>query len=140
MSTSENLPNLSLRPLHSSGVNFTHWIRAILASNPFYLLSAALLLMGINRLSIDPNFLAGEEAKLAFNFSALQVYELLLVFVAILLARRQTWYHCTLLAALENMLVLVPFVLVTQAYLIGRGMAAIICLAGSVLAIIRVAC
>jgi hypothetical protein len=34
-----------------------YWPRRILAGNPFYLISAALLLFGINRLSIDPGFL-----------------------------------------------------------------------------------
>src|SRR4051794_39163236 len=73
------------------------WIGKFLARNPFYLVSAALLLFGINRLSIDPNFLGAEEPKLAFNFAALQLYEFLLVFVAIVLGLRRVWYDSTLL-------------------------------------------
>ncbi len=116
-----------------------YWMRKVLAGNPFYLLSAAMLLLGVNRLSVDPDFLGAEEAKLAFNFSALQVYELLLVFVGIILARRRIWYDSTLLIGLENMLVLVPFILVTQALLIGRGVAASLCIIGSLMAVLRVA-
>jgi len=49
-----------------------HWARRFLAGNPLYLISAALLLFGVNRLSVDPNFLGAELAKLIFNFSALE--------------------------------------------------------------------
>jgi len=101
-----------------------HWGRRFLARNPFFLVSAALLLFGINRLSIDPTFLGAEEPKLAFNFAALQLYEILVIFVAILLSLRKVWYDSTLLVVLENMFVLVPFILVTQAILIGKGLAA----------------
>jgi hypothetical protein len=113
------------------------WLRWIIAGNPFYPLSAALLLFGINRLSIDPTFLAAEEDKLLFNFSALELYEILLVSVALLLARRHIRYDSTLLVVIENGLVLVPFVLITQAVLIGRGMAALFCGAAAVLAVMR---
>ena len=131
--------NISLRSLHSFSVNLPRWLRLVLAGNPFYLLSAALLLFGINRLSVDPEFLGEELHKLAFNFSALQIYEILLVLVAIMLARRRIWYDSTLLVGLENMLVLVPFILVTQALLIGRGTALAVCGAGSLMAVLRFA-
>src|SRR5258705_7690670 len=98
----------------------TRWLRWIIARNPFYLLSAALLLFGVNRLSIDPGFIPGEESNLVFNFCALQVYEFLLVLVAIFLARRLIWYDSTLLIAIENGLVLVPCLLITHGTLIGR--------------------
>jgi hypothetical protein len=65
------------------------WLRWIVARNPLYPLSAALLLFGINRLSTDPTFLPVEEANLFFNFSALEFYELMLVGVALLLAVAQ---------------------------------------------------
>jgi len=99
---------------------FSHWAKRLLACNPFYLASAALLLFGIYRVSGDPNFLHGETAHLAFNFTSLQLYELLLAGAAILLARRCIWYDATLLVALENLLVLVPFILVSQAALINQ--------------------
>jgi hypothetical protein len=113
------------------------WVRQFLARNPFYLVSAALLLFGINRLSVDPTFLTGEEPKLAFNFAALQLYEILVVFVAILLGVRRVWYDSTLLVVLENMFLLVPFILVTQAILIGKGLAAALCVGGTLFAVAR---
>ena len=67
---------------------FVWWLRRFLACNPFYLVSAALLLYGVYRVSVDPNFLSRETAQLAFNFSSLQLYEALLVITAIVLARR----------------------------------------------------
>ena len=115
------------------------WLRWIVARNPLYPLSAALLLFGINRLSIDPTFLAVEEAKLFFNFSALEFYEIMLVGVALLLAHRRIHYDATLLTIIENGLVFVPFVLVTQAVLIGRDLAALLCGAAAVLAGVRFA-
>ncbi|HEU0008453.1 MAG TPA: hypothetical protein VFT34_01410 [Verrucomicrobiae bacterium] len=113
------------------------WGRWLLAGNPCYLVSAALLLFGINRLAVDPEFLKAEGAKLGFNFSALQVYELLVVGVAILLARRRVWYDSTLLVVIENLLVLVPFILITQAVLIGPEYAAALCGAAALLALAR---
>ena len=115
----------------------SEWIGKFLARNPFYLVSAALLLFGINRLSIDPNFLGAEEPKLAFNFAALQLYEFLLVFVAIVLGLKSVWYDSTLLVVLENGLLLVPFILVTQAILIGKGLAAALCVTGTLMAVAR---
>src|SRR5262249_11442017 len=90
------------------------WVRRFLACNPFYLVSAALLLYGFHRVSADSSFLSKELSQLFFNFSALQVYELLLVTTAIVLARRTIWYDSTLLAGLESLFVFVPFILVTQ--------------------------
>ncbi len=58
-----------------------YWTKRLQAGNPFYLISAALLLFGINRLSVDPSFLGAELPNLIFNFSALQIYEVLLVTV-----------------------------------------------------------
>jgi hypothetical protein len=114
-----------------------HWARRFLACNPFYLVSAALLLYGIYRVSTDASFLPREAAQLAFNFSSLEFYELLLVATAIFLARRRIWYDSTLLVGLENLLVFVPFILVTQAVLIERRSVWIICGAGTILAVLR---
>jgi hypothetical protein len=115
------------------------WLRWIIARNPLYPLSAALLLFGINRLSTDPTFLPAEEANLFFNFSALEFYEIMLVGVALLLAHRSIHYDATLLTIIENGLVFVPLVLITQAVLIGRDMAALLCGAAAVLAVVRFA-
>src|SRR5258707_15249267 len=75
----------------SSERRMSFWLRRLLACNPFYLVSAALLLYGIYRVSVDPGFLSEETAHLFFNFTSLQVYELLLVGTAIFLARRRIW-------------------------------------------------
>jgi hypothetical protein len=64
------------------------WLKHLMACNPFYLVSAALLLYGMYRISLDPGFLPTETGQLVFNFSSLQFYELLLVFTAVVLARR----------------------------------------------------
>jgi hypothetical protein len=113
------------------------WLRRVIAGNPFYPLSAALLLFGINRLSVDPAFLEVEEQKLLFNFTALEIYELLLVVVGLVLARRHLRYDSTLLVVIANGLVLVPFILITQAVLIGRGLAAVFCGAAAALVMLR---
>lgn len=93
-------------------------VNRFLACNPFYLVSAALLLYGFYRVSIDTNFLRGELPQLLFDFSSLQLYELLVVITAIFLAHRLIWYDSTLLMSLENLLLLVPFILISQAGLI----------------------
>jgi hypothetical protein len=94
-----------------------HWLRRLLACNPFYLVSVALLLYGCYRISLEPGIFGKESAHLIFNFGSLQSYELLLVVTAIFLARRRIWYDSTLLVGLENLLLLVPFILLTQAAL-----------------------
>ena len=114
-----------------------YWVKRVLACNPFYLVSAALLLYGIYRVSADPNFLSKEVAQLFFNFTSLQLYEALLVTTAIFLARRRIWYDSTLLAGLENLLLLVPFILISQAALIEPWMVWTMCLAGGLLAVAR---
>jgi hypothetical protein len=57
--------------------------KRILAGNPFYLASAGLLLYGINQLTTDPKLVGAEFPMLRFNFCALVVYEIMLVFTAI---------------------------------------------------------
>lgn len=109
------------------------------ACNPFYLLSAALLLYSFYLVSADPNFLRSEVAKLTFNLSSLQAYEILLVVTAIFLARRAVWYDSTLLVGLENLLVLVPFILVSQAALIDAKLVWMLCAGAFVLAAGRTA-
>lgn len=96
-------------------------LRRLLACNPFYLCSAALLLWGVYLISNDSAFLSHETSQLAFNFSALQTYEFLLVATAILLARRAVWYDSTLLVGLETGLLVAPFILVSHAALIDAG-------------------
>src|SRR5215471_14641636 len=115
----------------------SYWSRRFFACNPFYLVSAALLLYGFYRLSVDPGVFLKETAHVVFNFSSLQIYELLLVLTAIFLARRQIWYDSTLLVGLENMLLLVPFILISQAALIDMRMIWILCCLGGAMVILR---
>jgi hypothetical protein len=117
---------------------FIYWLKKLLACNPFYLVSAALLLYGFYRVSIDPNFLHGEIAQLFFNLGSLQFYEALVVVTAIFLARRCIWYDSTLLVGLENLLLLVPFILVSQAGLIHTAWVWGMCAAAGVLALGRI--
>src|SRR5258708_1131246 len=103
------------------------WAKRFIACNPCYLLSAALLLYGFYRVSIDPGFLRSEIAQLAFDLGSLQVYELLLVVTAIWLTRRAAWYDATLLVWLENLFVFVPFILISQAGLIDQEQVWVLC-------------
>jgi hypothetical protein len=50
-----------------------------------------LLLFGCYRISLDAPLLSGESNWLLFNFSSVQTYEVLLVLVAMFLARRRLW-------------------------------------------------
>lgn len=115
-------------PSPNSSKPFSYWLKRLLICNPFYLASAALLLYGVYRLSIDPTLLGTEMRQLIFNFSALHGYEVLLVVTAALLARRQIWYDASLLVVLENMLWVVPFILASQAALLSPGLAFYFCL------------
>jgi hypothetical protein len=146
MNTNPSAPG----PIESAGTvaaeqtqvrDWRYWIRKLLVCNPFFLCSAALLLYGVNRLSVDPGFLSDVTHNLLFNFFALQFYEVLVVVTAVVLARRNLWYDSALLAVLENGLVLVPFMLISQATLEGEGMklAWTLVLAGGALAFGRFA-
>src|SRR6185436_888927 len=101
----ENLPIEPVVERSSSALNQPlYWLRRFLACNPFYLVSVALLLYGCYRVSLEPKLFNNEVAHLYFSFSSLQIYELLLVATAILLARRKIWYDSTMLVGLENLL------------------------------------
>ena len=124
-------------------VDWRYWARRLLVCNPFFLCSAALLLFGVNRLSLDPNFLGEEGANLLFNYSALQLYGVLVVGTALVLARRKIWYDSVLLVVVENGLVLVPFLLISQGALmkthlgVTLALGAVLLAAGRALAIRR---
>jgi hypothetical protein len=132
------LPTLpETAPTDTEALPVSYWLKRFLACNPFYLFSAALLLYSFYRISVDPDFLNREIARLIFSFSSLQFYEVLLVVTAIFLARRQIWYDSTLLIGLENLLLLVPFILISQGALIDKRLVAVMCLAGGLLAVAR---
>jgi hypothetical protein len=120
-------------------VPWGRWFRGFLATNPFYLMSAALLLYGMYRVSADAALFHSETAQLAFNFGSLQFYEILLVGTAILLARRAVWYDSTLLTCVENAFVFVPFILISQAALIEQKWVWGFCGLGVALAVARTA-
>ena len=119
------------------GVVWRKWLWSFLACNPMYLLSAALLLYSLYLVSVDRSLFTGEASQLWFNLSSLQVYEALLAVTAIFLARRAVWYDSTLLVGLENLLVLVPFMLISQAALIHLSLVWGLCAAAAVLAAAR---
>jgi hypothetical protein len=114
------------------------WLRRLLVCNPFFLGSAALLLFGLNRLSVDPGFLEREESKLLFNFTALEGYEILVVATALLLSRRALWYDSTLLAVLDQGLALAPFLLVTQGVMIDPVLGTVLVASASLMAVSRI--
>jgi hypothetical protein len=134
--TSEEIPPTA-PPAPPKPIPWGQYMRYLCATNPFYLMSAALLLYGIHRVSADTDAFKAETTQLAFNFGSLQFYEILLIGTAIALARRLIWYDSTLLVGLENALVLVPFMLVTQAALIEQHWVWGFCAAGVALAVVR---
>ncbi|MCU0789423.1 MAG: hypothetical protein MUC91_14835, partial [Verrucomicrobia bacterium] len=119
-------------------INPLDWLRRFVAANPLYLASVLVLLYGIYRVSADTGFLRLEVQQLFFNFTALQLYEIALVGLAMFLARRLVWYDSTLLVLLENLVIIVPFILVTQASLIDPTWIWGFCAAGIGLATARV--
>jgi hypothetical protein len=127
-------PPAPLPPLISKPIPWGYWARRLLVCNPFFLCSAALLLFGVNRLSLDPNFLGEEQSNLLFNYSALQLYGFLVVGTALILARRKIWYDSALLVVVEHGLALVPFMLISQGALIHRGLGAALALGAVALA------
>jgi len=112
-------------------------MKRLLGCNPFYLASAALLLYGVYRVSMDDGMFGTEIRQLGFNFGALQIYELVLVVTATFLVTRRIWYDSSLLVALENMLWIVPFILVSQAAFITPKLALYLCLMAIFLAAAR---
>jgi hypothetical protein len=112
-------------------------LRLFLACNPFYLVSAALLLYSFYLISADRSFLPTEVGQLSFNLGSVQLYEILVVATAIFLARRAIWYDSTLLVGLENLLLLVPFILISQAALIDEHLVWVLCIGAGVLATTR---
>lgn len=118
--------------------DLSRWLRHALARNPFYIISAALLLLSMRLLSGDSRIFAHETPQLLFNFSSFQFYELLLVGTAIVLARRKVWYDAGLLVGVEMLFVFVPFILVSQALLLENHIALAFCLGGCALAAGRI--
>ncbi len=130
-------PTLDTEPISEMKIDWLHWVRRLLVCNPFFLCSAALLLFGVNRLSLDPNFLAEEQANLLFNYGALQLYGFLVVGTALILARRRIWYDSALLVVVEHGLVLVPFMLISQGALIHAKLGMMLAIGAVVMTLLR---
>lgn len=109
-------------------------IKRIIARNPFYLISAGLLLYGINQLTTDPKLVGAEFSMLRFNFCALIIYEIMLVATAIALTRRGVWYDALLLVGLANVFIIVPFSLITRAVQLNSQLAWAMSISGVLLA------
>jgi hypothetical protein len=108
--------------------------KRILAGNPLYLASAGFLLYGINQLTTDSKLVGSELPMLRFNFSALVLYEIMVVGTAILLSRRKIWYDAMLLFGLTNLFVIVPFSLVSRAVFLSSHLALAMSVCGVLLA------
>lgn len=113
------------------------WLRLILDGNPFYLLSAVLILWATYRLSIDPHFFKREITQLYFNFGSLQTYEIVLAVTAAFLAKRLILYDATLLVCVDNLLVFTPFVLISQAIFLDQPLAVGLGIGGALLIALR---
>jgi len=137
-SDSPHFETAAAPPLISARTHpIAQWFRALLVCNPFFLASAALLLYGMYRISMDAAFLPTETGQLTFNFASLQTYELALVLTAALLAHRRIWYDATLLVVLENLFILVPFILISHAALIEQQIVWKLCLLAMAFAMVR---
>jgi hypothetical protein len=137
MNSESTLPGEVPRPANPPGIDWRYWARRLLVCNPFFLCSAALLLFGVSRLSLDEKFLGEEVANLLFNVFALLGYETLVVVTAVILARRKVWYDSALLVVMENGLVLVPFLLLSHSIVITRTLAAGLAAVAVLLAVAR---
>ncbi len=123
-----NAPNPSTSesadvPQTSVGVSDTPFWKRLIRCNPFYLVSAVLLIYGIYRASVDPHFLGSETRQVIFNFSSLEIYGLMLTVAAVFLSCRRIFYDAVLLIFIENVLVLVPFILISHAVFLDSNLA-----------------
>ena len=125
--------------LPSAAIDWQHWARRLLVCNPFFLCSVALLLFSLDKLTGDPGFLDGNEThQLVFVFFALQIYELIVTGTAVVLGRRQIWYDSALLTVLDHGLVLVPFMMMSQAVLTSWPLTILLAATGGAMAATRV--
>ncbi|HEX7859595.1 MAG TPA: hypothetical protein VF773_04670 [Verrucomicrobiae bacterium] len=111
--------------------------KALVRCNPFYLFSAVLLLYGVYRASVDPAFLKDETSQVIFNFGSLQVYGLMLVGTVVFLARKGINYDAIVLYFIDNILLLVPFILLSQAVFLESSLARNLSLIGCVLVAVK---
>jgi hypothetical protein len=99
------------------------WFFRFMDCNPFYLLSALLLVYGLYRIAIEPHLFETELKQLLFSFGSIELYEITLIGAALFLARHKIWYDSTLLVSLENLFLMIPFMLISQAVFLGTAAA-----------------
>lgn len=104
------------------------WVRWLLAGNPFYPVSAGLVLLGVFLLSGEQRIFDTELRQLWFNLGAVSGYGFLMVFTAVWLYRRRVHYETIMLAVLVALPILTPFILISQAALIGGNVLPAACL------------
>ena len=109
--------------------------RWIVAGNPFYPLSAVLVLFGIFLLSGEERLFGAELIQLWFNFGAVEGYGLLIVVTSLFLVRRGIYYDTLMLVVLGTLPILVPFILISQAAFLGGGLMAAACCVAAVLGV-----
>lgn len=127
----DSAPNANVAPAPSG----RSWVKHIIARNPFFPISAGLLLYGINQLSTEPKLVGAEFSMLRFNFCALVGYEMMLILTAVALSRRKIWYDALLLIGLSNVLIIVPFSLISRAVFLNSNLALAMAVGGSVLTV-----
>ncbi|GEM_PF-2106820 len=101
--------------------------RWIVLGNPFYPLSVALVLLGVFLLSGEEKMFGSELNQLFFNFGSVEFYGLLVALTAVFLFRGQIYYDTLLLVVIATMPLLVPFILISQAALIGGNFMISLC-------------
>ncbi|HAV61624.1 MAG TPA: hypothetical protein DCY13_04575 [Verrucomicrobiales bacterium] len=102
-------------------------LRRVVAGNPFYPLSAALVLLGVFLLAGDERLFASEAEQLHFNFGAVEAYGFIIVATAVFLVRRVIYYDTLMLVVLAGLPILVPFILISQGAQLGRTTMIILC-------------
>src|SRR5207237_37611 len=90
------------------------------------------------RISLEPGLFGSEWRQLCFNFGSLEVYEAALLGAAFFLLRRNIRYDSQLLLFLENSLLFVPFILISQAAFLSHPAAVFISALGSLLVVAKV--
>lgn len=110
-------------------------LRWIVAGNPFYPLSAVLVLLGVFLLSGDDRLFASETGQLHFNFGALEAYGFLVAATAVFLFRRVIHYDTLMLVVLAGLPILVPFILISQGAHLGRGTMTVLCVMAGLLGV-----
>ncbi len=127
-------PRPEIEPAESGWRLLGRWI---VAGNPFYPLSAVLVLFGIFLMSGDERLFGGELAQLWFNFGAVEGYGLLIGLTALFLFRRGVHYDTLMLVVLATLPILVPFILISQAAFLGGGLMAVFCGAAAVAGVLQ---